>query len=498
MKSLIAYFLYGIARSFYIVGFKLNISLLKLALFIDPGKTNIQNALSNLKNLESSVTKTVGFKLEKAKYPFFYKIVKIFYKFAIVFFINGIDALARFHPNKSLVEHINYELTKFRQSLIEKKVVKIKFDNILPYCKKTQDSSVFIYQEKGERIFCEEPKIINSNNGKNYPIGKIALPRTYLVKLNNTKVFARTDLIIHNDEVALYDEVSTEKKYIYGIKSPVVSKINGKFLYVDTCVSTISLKEGVHLLKDHCVNYFHWLLENIPRLMMLKNMDQKIPLLVSDDLPRQFYEALDAINFNNFPIIKLKIDHTYKVGTLYYPSALSIIHDNYGIPDYKLDILMSEKAARYLRTTIARVYKIDYTEKPYRKIFIIRKRSGYRCLINTDEIANYLSNKGFEVVSLEDLSFESQVRIFSQAKIIIGQSGAGLSNATFAHPEAKILIFFNDTPNSNVLSFNFISSALGISVDYILGNSFQKLRMRNIHDSFVIDLKLVKDWLDSI
>ena len=62
------------------------------------------------------------------------------------------------------------------------------------------------------------------------------------------------------------------------------------------------------------------------------------------------------------------------------------------------------------------------------KIYVSRSNSR-RSLSSETSIENYLSKKGFRIIRAEDLTITEQIVEFSQAKLIVGIHGAGLSNA---------------------------------------------------------------------
>lgn len=66
------------------------------------------------------------------------------------------------------------------------------------------------------------------------------------------------------------------------------------------------------------------------------------------------------------------------------------------------------------------------------KIFVVRKNASRRILKNQDCFISSLSYRGFKVVDPSSLSFMEQVAIFSDAKIIVGIHGAGLTNIAYS------------------------------------------------------------------
>ena len=75
------------------------------------------------------------------------------------------------------------------------------------------------------------------------------------------------------------------------------------------------------------------------------------------------------------------------------------------------------------------------------KIFIDRSESVFsHCqFINNEEIINFLENKGFTSYKVGQLSFQEQVHLFSNAKVIIGAHGAAFANLAFCKKNTKIV-----------------------------------------------------------
>jgi hypothetical protein len=74
-----------------------------------------------------------------------------------------------------------------------------------------------------------------------------------------------------------------------------------------------------------------------------------------------------------------------------------------------------------------------------RRIFVSRNDAGTRRILNGEEVEQEFRKNGFEIVSLARLSPADQIRIFSNAELVAGLHGAGLTNILFAPPSAKVL-----------------------------------------------------------
>ncbi|MGC9260975.1 MAG: glycosyltransferase family 61 protein [Phycisphaerae bacterium] len=111
-----------------------------------------------------------------------------------------------------------------------------------------------------------------------------------------------------------------------------------------------------------------------------------------------------------------------------------------------------------------------------RKIYIRRKPGGWRSVANDDEVAEALEAEGFETTRPEGLTLAQQIRLFAEAKIIVGMHGAGLTNILFA-PGAAILELTGDYGGGE-----YMSMASG------LGNAYGSMRCRTEGDDIVVDV----------
>jgi hypothetical protein len=92
------------------------------------------------------------------------------------------------------------------------------------------------------------------------------------------------------------------------------------------------------------------------------------------------------------------------------------------------------------------------------RIYISRNPKAGRSVINEDEVIEALIPFGFVSYTLENINFIDEVRLFSQAEIIIGTHGSGLVNMIFSQNKPIIIDLFSSWYTS--WFFN-LSAALG-------------------------------------
>ena len=74
-----------------------------------------------------------------------------------------------------------------------------------------------------------------------------------------------------------------------------------------------------------------------------------------------------------------------------------------------------------------------------RKIAIFREQADARTLVNWTEIAECLSRRGYEVVEMAGLGFETQAQLFRDAHAVFGTLGSGLTGLIYAPIGVRVL-----------------------------------------------------------
>lgn len=200
-------------------------------------------------------------------------------------------------------------------------------------------------------------------------------------------------------------------------------------------------------------NYYHWLFDSLPRLHLWELAGGSLNeikhfLLKRDALPFQS-QTLDILGI---PAARrhycakrgiLKLDHLF-VPSMPGPAMTP--------PPWICQFLRK----KFLPAAAA---------APARKIFISRRFTQGRKIINEAEILPQLARHGYETVFPENLPFRAQVELFASAKKIIALHGAGLANLVFAAPAASVLELCSPV-HANAL-YKIISENCGLHHDQL-------------------------------
>jgi hypothetical protein len=201
--------------------------------------------------------------------------------------------------------------------------------------------------------------------------------------------------------------------------------------------------------------YFHWLLECLPRLWLLKSYEalrgEPVPIIIDANPPPYVLETLQLLDIHD--VIEWKATEA-SAEQLLIPMAL---HGT-GIP--------APFACRWLANALLTRAVLPVIDAPL--VYISRSKTKKRRVVNEEELVALLEAKGFQCFLLEEMNLVEQMALFKQAKIIIGAHGAGFSNAIFSE-KVKLLEFFEP----GYLNACYYRLACGMGFDYglLLGDS---------------------------
>jgi hypothetical protein len=205
---------------------------------------------------------------------------------------------------------------------------------------------------------------------------------------------------------------------------------NPKYLATFAAMAVLGsteLSEGVLLALPWNHNFFHWLVEILPRLQMVEQVPelQEVPLLVPATAPGFVTESLRLSGFEQR--VQHLEDGVYRIRTLHIPSPLSSTAD---VPPVALNWL----DARFPQAAPAG-----------RRIYISRGDAPIRYVAGEAQVAALLEEEhGFETVVMSSLPLDQQIRTFREASVIVGAHGAAFAHLAFAPRGATVIELFQD------------------------------------------------------
>ena len=336
----------------------------------------------------------------------------------------------------------------------------------------------------------------------------LALPSVSLNTLRHVEIVGGSEMVFTPEGTVLYDELALGDVNRYGAKAfaivphgffppyfPAATKDFLQCLY-HWPARPIEIPRAVSLLKDHSRNYYHWLLECLPRAILALRQPGwiDVPLLIDTDLPAQFIESLRLLSSAS-KHIAVPQGLRLPVQELYFPSVMSPTHDYYGRAPRAEDFLIAPEAIALLRESF--LSHVPSTLNDMQQcIYIARSGGTHRSITNELKVISTLEKMGFVIVYPGKLSFVEQIATFANAKIIVGPTGAGMANIVFAKPDCKIAILAAATCNANYYLFAQLAQYAGQQIVYVGGKPSVPA---DLHSHFLADVdalkRLIEEWL---
>ena len=205
-------------------------------------------------------------------------------------------------------------------------------------------------------------------------------------------------------------------------------------------------------------NYFTNLIHFFPRVFFIN--DKKINIIIHRNLSNKFRNLIKSICKMREIEIKFSFidDNFYKFENSLLPQFFSI-----------------DTSIKILKFFIEKIfYKIE-TPNFGKKIYIRREEANYRKIINEADLIDKLRNKGFEVINPHHFEILEQMKIFSNAELIISPHGSNLSNIIFCKEGTKVIEIspsFNNAYEQNISNRYYnLSKILNLNFSKVVADS---------------------------
>ncbi len=249
------------------------------------------------------------------------------------------------------------------------------------------------------------------------------------------------------DDWLLADGLNVHPRYQMGSAEERMTAISpgGRVLFdaIDENPTTVP---GKSILLGGVANYYHWLMEYLPKLAVLENltpavMESDAQWIVNADVTSWQTESLSLLGVPGENILPTRSGAPIRTRTLTVPSMTS-----------------AAEATAFLR----RKLDADRQADPNRKLYISRldTAADRRRIHEEEALAVQLQQAGFEIILPSEMSFMAQVEAFAEASVIVGPHGAGLTNIAFA-PRDSIVIEITNSYNHTYNFFSDIADAVG-------------------------------------
>lgn len=336
---------------------------------------------------------------------FILKMLTVFFSMNQKYFYN--NEYKKVERHKLLLLVLNTYINEITPIFTQKNrnyIETIENENLIVYLSRNNYSIKFVFKDEESIVY--PPNYF----GQDYPVPKkIEHPDIYIAKLEKANIIGSSSLIVHNN-IGLINNSSYDNntKVDFHSNSSVLFSNSNKISHYFVDKSKPAIDKGIMLNGLFSFNYYHWIIEYLPKLLIIDNTNDydTFPLLVDRDIfyISQLYEALELLNLKKRKIIPLDSSSKYFINKLVIPSSVNYLISNIkkGYEYSSFDCILRRDTLLDLRNHFLK--RLEIQPKLEKKIFISRKNTSRRCF-NESEIFEIFKKYGFETVYPEKLSF---------------------------------------------------------------------------------------------
>jgi hypothetical protein len=353
------------------------------------------------------------------------------------------------------------------------------------------------HESRVRTLMSEEPgySFAARELGSEQRMQRVRMPAVHLHRFENAVISTQSS------SVFLSDRVLVER--VVGVEPELCDFATGQILSHDTTSAQVGIRgavidvpRGIFLGGNGSFNYYHLLIEILPRLQHLLGdpLFANYPLLVDGSVAQiaNYRQLIDTVS-GGHPYLTLRSDRGYRIGSLAYVSAPNNVPFNLR-PDVTAELgytLTRPSTVAFLQERFKRL-AAPAANLP-KRVFFARRRGTRN--YNQDEIEPLFAERGFISVYMEDLSIAEQVQLMGAAELVAGPPGSAWANLTFMRRGARALSW---TPYccANCACFANLAKAAGVDLRYMY-YAVDDSSSRALHrDAYRLDPEAVRRALD--
>jgi hypothetical protein len=256
----------------------------------------------------------------------------------------------------------------------------------------------------------------------------------------------------------------------------------------------VTVDEAIFLIGRVDENWYHLLLDTLPRYLLFREINPDVPVLIRGDLPQTSKTIIERLVERE--IIYVQPQDLVFVKTLYFVPARSTVYDsapakNQERVSYSPVIIQKE------REWILQTFPLKKSQVYPVKIFLSRRMS-YRNLLNNDAVSRLLKRNNFEVIEPDESFYLNQARVFSEANTIVSPGGAVLANIIFMQ-RGSTIVSIRSWRGSDVPLWRLLAEACEVNHSEIVGvpTYFGLKSLLRAHSNFYVPLMRIRKELSA-
>lgn len=235
-------------------------------------------------------------------------------------------------------------------------------------------------------------------------------------------------------------------------------------------------------------NIFHWYLECLPRLYLLRFTGiNEINLICNKDMPDYQLESIANFIEKDIRIKYLFIDKNEKwtCEKYIFLSFLNNVRSGY----------LPKDVINYFSNFVENILSQSTCTYREERIYIDRSNTAYRRVVNQEEVDGILKKYRIKKVRLEEMSSSQQIELFKNVKLVIGTHGAGLTNILFSNAITVIELLLDKKIKS---PYFLLSKAKGHLYKFLICQTTNSTNKNLLDNDIIVDVRELDTLIGSV
>jgi len=334
----------------------------------------------------------------------------------------------------------------------------------------------------------------------------IRTPEVVLLRVEGATAAGKCDAFLYSNQAVISDQLDLERDLLVeemsGAGRANVERKRIR-LRIESPIRYLKVPSAISLLGGATQNYVHWLIETLPKLLLLDRCPQfrDLPLLVDAPNHPNIFEALDFFNVHRRELIKVAQLQPVRAEQLLFLSPPSYVPIDHRKAKFGAPSQIRPEDVMHSASGIAAIQQFLLDALPpssVRRKLYLRRNTTFRQILNAPELEAMLAADGFETIEPDRLTFRQQVDLFHTAGCIVAQCGAALGNLCLTPPGCFVIPLIANSSYINYRYFDHLATILGHKLVYIAGEAEVSASRHPSHADFRIDPQDLAEALKAV
>lgn len=310
--------------------------------------------------------------------------------------------------------------------------------------------------------------------------------------VSNAEIWHQRFILTENELLFIDTTCSPVLKFVAG-HWQFLEQINSLQDHVRLKVSTesknINLDEAIFLIGRADENWYHLLLDTIPRYLSFEGIDKDVPVLVRSDLPATSIELLRQIIPRT--LIFLDPDDKVSVKLLHFLAGRSTVFDSKPLNGEE-QVMFSPLTIARTKNWILQIQKANL-DSAYPPNIYIDRNARYRNVTNANRVISECKTNNYKILECNREFFLNQSHYFAFADHIISPGGAVLANIVFMKKGSKLSLI-RSWRDSDLLLWKKLAGSCGVEFSEVKGipTYFGRKALARQHSDFFLPVREIR------